>query len=319
MMSDLMRRVKAILTRTEKQRGRKLYFHVRVVPRIETSYERGLDVTTWVNEGLVDAITLGCGYMTVSLDLMPWLKLVQNKPCFIYTSINHWRTTEETRAWAHLMYDRGAHGVQLFNYGHLLFGHDRNSQPTSERQGTVWYSELHPDYYRVLHELHDPKVFQYRNKRYVLESIPHERLEGEAGKTHREFRAVDAIALPLTLSPGRHGVDFGVADDLKAAVSEGVTPRITLRLKLTNFTPHDDIDAVFNRQLLPRSSRSERAVFIMNDFSWINYPIPIQALQHGMNRVELIVNKLNPQMSVQPLLSGVELLIEFDKEPASAA
>ena len=157
-MTDLIRSVKAILDRTGKQRGRKLYFHVRVIPRIEACHQRGLDVETWVKEGLVDAITPGCGYMTVSLDPAPWLDLVRGKSVYIYPSINHWRTTEETRAWAALMYQRGAHGVNLFNYGHLLFGHDRNTQPVGERTGSVWFSELHPDYYRVLDELHDVVV-----------------------------------------------------------------------------------------------------------------------------------------------------------------
>ncbi len=54
--------------------------------------------------------------------------------------------------------DQGAHGIQLFNFGHLLHGHDARTVPESSRQGSVWYGELHPDYYRVLHELHDPAL-----------------------------------------------------------------------------------------------------------------------------------------------------------------
>ncbi|MFN0166982.1 MAG: hypothetical protein ACKV22_11190, partial [Bryobacteraceae bacterium] len=189
-MTGLIGDVKAILDRVGKQRGRKLYFHVRVIPKIDACYQRGLDIATWVRQGLVDAVTPGCGYMTVSLDLKPWLDLVQGRKCWIYPSCNHWRTTEETRAWASLMYQRGAHGLNLFNYGHLLHGHDAHTPPQSQAQNTVWNSEVHPDYYRALHEIGDAKGLEFKNKRYVLESVPHTPdLEGNSGKAARDYRA----------------------------------------------------------------------------------------------------------------------------------
>jgi hypothetical protein len=314
LMTGLIRDIKTILARTEAQRGRKLYFHVRVIPTIEACYERGLDVRTWVREKLVDAITPGCGYMTVSLDLQSWLQLVAGRECYLYACINHWHTTEETRAWAHLMYSRGAHGVQLFNYGHLLFGHDRNTPPASDRTGTVLYSELAPDYYQVLDELDDVKNFRYKDKRYALESMPHERVEGEGGKTGREFRAIDAIRLPVSLAVGRHPVHFGIADDLASARNEGVNATCTLRLKLQNYTPVDEFDVSINGRPLDRGTRSERAVFIMNDFTWVAYPVPADALHPGINGIEMVVHKLNPQMAVTPILSNLELTVEFGRE-----
>jgi hypothetical protein len=312
MMTELMRSVKAILDRTGKERGRKLYFHARVIPGIDACYERGLDVRTWVKEGIVDAITPGCGYMTVSLDLAPWLDLVRDRNVYIYPSINHWRTTEETRAWASLMYKRGAHGVNLFNFGHLLFGHDKNTRPVGERTGTVWLSELHPDYYLVLQELRDIRTLQFKNKHYVLESIPHDEVNGEGGKTHRQFRAVEAVRLPVGLDIGRHRVDFGIADDLTDARQKGVTAQSTLRLKLSNYTPPDELDVAFNGRDLPRETRAERAVFIMNDFTWVTYPVPNDLIKLGMNTVEISVHKLNPQMSKKPVLNNLEMWLEFD-------
>src|ERR1019366_8226808 len=114
--------------------------------------------------------------------------------------------------------------------------------PTSERTGTVWYSEPAPGYYQVLNELDDIKNFRYKDKRYALESLPHERVEGEGGKTGREFRAIDAIRLPVTMELGRHLVNFGFADDLVTARLEGVDATCTLRLKLQNYTPVDEFD-----------------------------------------------------------------------------
>ena len=314
LMTGLIRDVKAILDRVGKQRGRKLYFHVRVIAKIDSCYQRGLDVATWVKEGLVDAVTQGAGYMTVSLDLKPWLDLVQGRPCWIYPSCNHWRTTEETRAWASLMYQRGAHGLNLFNYGHLLHGHDAQTPPQSLAQNTVWHSELHPDYYRVLQEIHDPKRLEIKNKRYVLESVPHAAdLEGNRGQTSRDYRAIDDIVLPVTLKPGAHRVSFGFADDLEKARRGGATPHVTLRLKINNYTAPDEFDVAVNGAVLPLATRRTRAVFIMNNDTWVTFPVPAAHLRAGSNWVEVNVRKLNPQMSAVPELIGMEILVEYDR------
>ena len=47
-MTELVRRVRAVLDRVAEERGRPQYLHVRVGPRIEESLRRGLDVRTWV-------------------------------------------------------------------------------------------------------------------------------------------------------------------------------------------------------------------------------------------------------------------------------
>ncbi len=314
LMTGLIRDVRAIADQVAKQRGRRMYVHVRVIPKIAACYDRGLDVARWVQDGLVDAISPGCGYMTTSLNLAPWLDLVRDRPCWIYPSINHWRTTEETRAWAHLMYLRGAHGLNLFNFGHLLYGHDAHTPPQSQALNTVLYSELHPAYYQVLHELHDTRNFEFKNKRYVLESASRETaVEGNNGQASRDYRAMDDIVLPVTLAPGIHPVPFGFADDCRKAIECGAEPRVTLRLKITNFTPPDDFDVSVNDAVLPLETRTARAVFIMNNDSWISFPVPPGHLRVGENRVEVNVRKLNPQMSVQPVLSGMEVLVEYNR------
>lgn len=314
MMTDLIRKTKNIVDALAKKRGRQLYFHVRVIPKIATCLDRGLDVATWVKLGLVDAITPGCGYMTMSLDLKPWLELVRDKPCWIYPSTNHWRTTEETRAWAQLMYARGAHGLNLFNYGHLLHGHDAQTPPRSQALNSVWFSEVHPDYYRVLDEINQTKNFEFKNKRYVLESLSRETdAEGNAGQATRDYRAIDDVVLPVTLNPGLHRIPFGFADDCPKAQQSGVTPQITLRLKITNYTPPDDFDVAINGSVLPQKSRQTRAIFIMNNDTWVTMPLATNLLRLGENTLEMNVRKLNPQMSVRPVLAGVELLVEYNR------
>ena len=311
LITDLIRRIRRTLDEAAKERRHPQYLHVRVIPDIDVCYARGMDVRTWVAEGLVDAISPGCGYLTVSQDLSPWLELVEGRPCWIYPANNHWKTPEVTRAWAKLMMDRGAHGLYLFNWGHLLYGFDADTPPTSERCGTVWLDELHPCYYEVLRQIGCPETMAYENATYSLESIPHEVTEGETGGNQRLSRAIDAIELPVEMSVGKHSVKLPFAEDIEGARARGFSPATALRLRIENYTVPDEFDVAINGKTLDSAARTTRAVFIMDNDTWIEYPVEPDMLDRGVNELRFDVDKLNPQMSVSPTLRNVELVVKY--------
>ena len=88
---------------------------------------------------------------------------------------------------------------------------------------------------------------------------------------------------------------------------------MTLRLKIANYTPPDEFEVFINGKELPIQSRRTRAVFIMNNDTWVSYAVPDALLQLGDNRLEVVVRKLNPQISATPELKNVEVLVEYDK------
>jgi hypothetical protein len=144
--------------------------------------------------------------------------------------------------------------------------------------------------------------------------VPHESgLEGNNGKAARDYRAIGDIVLPVSLKPGTHRVPFGFADDLKKARLHGASPHVTIRLKINNYTPPDDFDIAVNGAVLSRETRRTRAVFIMNNDTWVTVPIPTEQMRLGDNMLEVTVRKLNPQMSVEPVLVGMEILVEYDR------
>ena len=217
-----------------------------------------------------------------------------------------------TRAWAKLMYHRGAHGLQLFNYGHLLYGHGKDTPPQSERTGTVWYDDLHPDYYRVLREIHDPSAIAFLNCDYDLDSHPRAPNQGaESGQNHRIYRGIDAIVLPVELSVGSHVIPFGIADDLEAARQRVLSPRVTLHLQVHNFTRPDEYKVSVNGSLLPGDARSTRAQFIMDNFTRMTYLLPPDVLRLGQNELKIEVERLNPAICVTPRLDHVEILVQY--------
>ena len=306
LMTDLIRQVRSTLDRLETERGRRQYLMVRVLSDIDFTTDRGLDVRTWIDEDLVQVVVPGAGYIPLELDIAPWLQLVEGHECWVYPSNNHWHRTEETRAWASAMYQAGIHGLYLFNYGHLLYGHPPGVAPQSDRTGSVWYSEVHPDYYRAISEIGDPRILAYLDKVYALTNLGR---EGH-GQRQRDYRGLDA-PLPVTLSVGTHTLALRMGDDTAAAVDMGIQPRATLRAVINNYTYPDEFYIVVNGTRLDDSRRSIRAVFIMNNDSSVSYPIPTSVLQPGVNTIEIVIEKTNPQMGVLPTLTSLQVEIEY--------
>ena len=312
LITDLVRRVRSVLDEQAKKRGKPQYLHVRLLPDMKVCWERGMDVARWVKEGLVDAISPGCGYVTFSLNLAPWMKLIEGKDCWIYPAVNKWKLPEVTRAWAKLMYQDGAHGLYLFNWGHLLFGFDKEIFLKSERLGSVWYDELHPRYYEALKQIGDPAGIRFMDSTYAMESMPHTLPErGEAGKLQRISRALEAVELPIELTVGKHSMNVPFAEDPEAARETACAPIVSLRMKLNNYTVPDSFDVRVNGTILDAAVRTERAVFIMNNDTWIEYPVDPDLLRRGANEVGIDVHSLNPQMSATPMLQNVELVVKY--------
>ena len=320
-MTDLIRSIRATLDKVQAQRGKKQLLMVRGVANLQLCQERGLDIPTWVKEGLVQVVIPGAGYAPFTLNLKPWLELVEGKECWIYPSNNHWKQTDVTRAWALQMLDEGAHGLYLFNWGHLIFGYRAAESPLvpvgSNWRGqaySVWYDEAPPDYYTTLHEIGDIRAVQFKNKRYVLDSISHEVMKdrprgGKIGS--RLYRGLDDVVLPVELSVGRHEVPFRIADGLQSAQEYGFEPKATLTMMIVNHTHPDRFTVTLNDTLLNDDTRSSRDVYIMNNFSRVQYPIPLEALNHGKNTLKLHMIKTNPQMRPDPVLQNVDIAIDY--------
>lgn len=69
-MTSLWRRVRAMADETARRRGRPLLIAIRIPDSVDYCRAMGLDVVTWLEEGLVDLI-VGCGYFK----LEPWENL----------------------------------------------------------------------------------------------------------------------------------------------------------------------------------------------------------------------------------------------------
>ena len=128
LMTGLVRQARSRLNAIGRSRGRPYTFVVHVFDSPETSLELGLEVEAWLDEGLVDVLAVGMGYMPYVLKLDQWVELGARYDVPVYPSINtntyagDWRKLndgpvfhEALRASTAYYWQEGADGQYLFN------------------------------------------------------------------------------------------------------------------------------------------------------------------------------------------------------------
>jgi len=168
-MTALTREVRGRLNAIGDARGRPYTFAVHVLDSPRVSLELGLDVGQWLEDGLVDVLVVGLGYLPYSIRLDEWLALGKHYGVPVYPSMNtntfsHWwkkRTgkpetwTEAIRAGAAYHWHAGADGIYLFN---VFCMEDKNVGPLS-RDVT----------YAPLSQVGDPAVLAGKDKLYSIQ------------------------------------------------------------------------------------------------------------------------------------------------------
>ena len=82
-------------------------------------------------------------------------------------------------------------------------------------------------------------------------------------------------------------------------------------MKVHNYTAPDVFSVLINGTPLPDDSRSIQAQFIMDNWSWVQYPVPTDLLRCGENEMTIKVESLNPAISATPRLDNVELAVFY--------
>ena len=81
LITEMLRELRDIAHEHEVKRGHKIKIGARVLSSIEDSLRFGLDVVAWVNEGLVDSLTVGNFWPTINSDIPfeTWRTVFGNK------------------------------------------------------------------------------------------------------------------------------------------------------------------------------------------------------------------------------------------------
>lgn len=115
-MTGFVRRVRGILGEIGRERGRPYLLAIRVPDTPEMALRTGLDVEQWMQEGLLDLLIVGGGYMPYAGRLQTFVDLAHRYGIPAYPCINHFREPVAMRSLASNFRALGADGVYLFNY-----------------------------------------------------------------------------------------------------------------------------------------------------------------------------------------------------------
>ena len=234
LMTDLMRRARTRLDDIGAQRGRPVLLGVRVPGTIETCLRIGLDIETWLEEGLVDRLLTGGGYAPFSTPAEELISLGHRHDVLVYPCINcgaigigSW--AEALRGAAANLWHAGADGLYLWNF-HYIKAPSRS------------YGRPFPEAYQRLLEIGDPKKMAYEKKIFAVDATQ---------PILEQYRRASApCPLPLELGAeagsGPYRIPIRIGDDIPAVVRRGISCEVMLRLQVAGGVDDDQLRIAFN-------------------------------------------------------------------------
>ena len=285
LMTDMVRQVRRILDDAGDVKGGRRILCVRVPMTVSDSIGTGLDVPTWVAEGLIDMVCPADYYFTkwdqMMQGLPEWKKITQGTLCGLYPTIhygaaqgypgyyNHpWLTKESYRGMAHGYYQRGADGIALYN---------------------IWDLNIEPAWAATA-DMGDPKRLATKARRYHC----------YLGK----------------LSPINQG-DQKTFDILLPDDPQDRKQRARLRFYAVNLTLDHRIEVSLNGEMIDPQTlvlrRKSPGEFVgapaFGYGHFVTFPLAGTAAKRGTNKLGVTLTAINPQL---PKLAASEGVKESD-------
>jgi len=257
-MNEFMRQVRELLIKTaqKRQKGR-LDLAVLVPYQLQTCTKLGLDLGTWMKEGLVDMVCpSGVTWTEFSTKVDDFSNLAKGTSCGIYPCCQPYldsrkitlyqsgkMTREMYRAVAHNAYTWGGAGLSFYNYveggpggGHIYRFKEDIHDPTGEQSHRNGIDR------EMMKEVSNPEFVSRNDRHYVF-------LPGSSQNRHGLFDAVPRMHA-IIIEPGEAGTrkvfPFRIAEDFR---ERGV--RRLFRFKVVNQTFLDRIEVDLNGHAQP--------------------------------------------------------------------
>ena len=222
LMTDLIRRARQGLDQIGQRRGRPVLLSVRVPGTVQTCLRIGLDIETWLKEGLIDRLLTGGGYVSFSTPAEELIELGHKYGVPVYPCINcpptygscDGKGFEALRGAASNMWWAGADGLYLWNFHYIPTEHPYG-QPTRED-------------YQLLQEISDPTKLGRLNKTFLVDT--------SKGLWEQYARASAPCPLPLDLGRSKggsqHRIPIRIGDDLPLAARDKAIEEVELGLQI---------------------------------------------------------------------------------------
>ena len=269
-MTDLIRDARRRLDEAARDKGRPVLLGVRIPGTLETCRLIGLDLETWLREGLVDRLLTGGGYVCYNTPAEELVQLGHRYDVPVYPCINCPANYElgqgNLRAAASNLWWAGADGLYLWNFQYI---------PTPDSPG---YGRLAPEQYtRQLPELADPAKLKYLDKSFAVNRRWWEQYQ----------RASAPAPLPVVVGArkddGARTIPVRVGDDIAGAHRDSKLRDVTLRMETSGAVPGDALGVTVND--------APREVAECSPENGVELAIEPTSIKQGVNQLVLEIAK----------------------------
>ncbi len=182
LMTDLVKQIRMMLDSTSFANGKRRLLSCRVPSTVEECKNIGLDVGSWVKEGLVDYVSpQDTMYAEANIPYDEWRELTEGTNCRLYPALMNWvsgpsrvRTNAQPisqdikRALVTSMYAQGADGICLYNHFLIMRWNGGNEGDWTYR-GVGAYSPFYPMALHDIHDLRAPQLALRGRRHYVFD------------------------------------------------------------------------------------------------------------------------------------------------------
>ena len=307
-LTQWIRDVRSLLDDIGKKRGQHLSLSVRVHPSERACLDAGMDLRSWISDGLLDWITpFGDVLLIDPKPNFEWIAEEAGKTgTNVYPPLGresyddrfHVVTPEMTRATATNFVAAGASGIYLAD---LPWPHGDEE-------------------YKIMREMADPDAYARKTKHYMV-----------APTTAKPDEYMPDRDIPFTLDQGTTAsVDVLVNDDLKSAITDGELDSVKLGIRLIQPHPNDTIVFKLNGQTLNASDAKTSHFYggsvpyfpvkvgmdiRINTHYWFEFDVPHDLIQRGKNLVEVTMEKRYSRFTADRVLQSVEIWVNYKDVP----
>ena len=308
-LTQFMRDVQALLKRIGEKSGETPALWARVHPREDANLSVGMDVRTWVKEGIVDGLVVNyAGFQFDQDSDHEWI--VEDAQAAGVLIFSHLGRTP---------YDDRDHEPSIEMYRAAASNHHNANVDALYLSSLEWPHGSHD--YGVLRELGDPDIYARKNKHYITtQNDP----EDPFGPPRH---------VPAVLEEGVTAcIPIHVGDDAGSARADNELERVTLRVRIVQTGLEDQLRFAFNGMALtvePRNVKTyygglvaygvARAGFPprINTHYWFEFDIPVDQLIQGENVVEITADRILKERIEDRVVLHAELLIDYKQPPVT--
>jgi hypothetical protein len=308
-----LRDIRQIADRAAEQQDRKKAIVCQIPSVWDACWNTGLDVSTWLKEGLADWLVVftldPVGQLDQDMPLEPFVGEARKYDRKVFAGLmpsiqNDWNrgaTKEMMHAAAANAYDQGVDGVALLSYYPVSYPWDDND-------------------YGVIRHMGHPDLLERKDKQFRARSKTQR--DGDREMNPHGY----ARPLPATLTAGAQGPDIPVrtADDLPTASQEGCLQSAVLSVRVTDVSPEDELRFYLNgRELDLAWAELNDYTFRMGylrpeagsgPYYWFDFALPEDSLPNpGPNVVRVdLVKRADAMAKLLPVtVRDVEILIQY--------